>query len=107
LSGLLYLEIEDLFGTSAELVSLIFIVASFLIVASLAYKSKTIRSLQFEMFVVLLVLLVAEVPKIVSSLGLISFSGIEDIGLFVHTVSMVFLSGFIALRASKYLRKRP
>jgi hypothetical protein len=101
-----YLQITELIGMGTELTSLLLIVASFLIVAFLAYRTKTIRSLQFEMFIVLLIIMAAEVPKILSSLGLVSISGIEDVGLVVHTTSMVFLCAFITLRASRYFRGR-
>ena len=105
MSGSGYLSI-DLVATGAELLSLVLIVISFLIVAFLAYRTKTVRSFQFEMFVVLLVITVAEVPKIMNSLGLIDVSGIQDFGLEAHTLSMIFLSAFIALRAARYFRGR-
>src|SRR5437899_12486995 len=101
-----YLEIPDLISTGTELLSLVLIVTSFLIVSFLAYRTKTVRSFQFEMFVVLLVITVAEIPKITSSLGLINISGIEDFGLVAHTLSMIFLSAFIAVRAARYCRGR-
>ena len=81
------------------------IVASFLIITYLALRAKTIRSFQFEMFVVLLVLVLAEIPKILDSLAIINISSIETTGLIIHTVSMVFLSVFILIRASRYLKK--
>jgi hypothetical protein len=93
-----------LIGSGADTLSLLLILASFLIVAFLAYRAKTIRSFQFEMFVVLLVLVLSEVPKILGQLSVINIAGIETIGLEIHTVSMVFLSAFIALRAAKYLK---
>jgi hypothetical protein len=94
----------DLIGTGAETLSLVLIVASFLIVAYLAYRAKTIRSFQFEIFVVLLVLTLGEVPRILNSLGIVNVSGIETTGLIIHTTSMVFLTVFIALRAARYLK---
>jgi len=83
----------------------VLIVASFLIITYLALRAKTIRSFQFEMFVVLLVLVLAEIPKILDSLAIINISSIETTGLIIHTVSMVFLSVFILIRASRYLKK--
>jgi hypothetical protein len=72
----------------------------------LAYRAKTSKSLQFEMFVVLFVLVVSEVPKLLNDLGVLNFSAIEDTGLIIHTFSMILLSLFIALRAGKYFRQR-
>jgi|SRR5271155_5295470 hypothetical protein len=97
-------DITDLIGSAADWSSLVLVVAAFLVMAFLAYRVKTIRSFQFEMFVVLLVIVLAEVPKILNSLGYIDISNIETTGLIIHTVSMIFLSAFIALRAAKYLK---
>ncbi len=93
-------------GLSAELLSLVLIIASFLVMIFLAYRAKTFKSFQFQMFVVLLVLVIAEIPKILSDIGFMNVSGIEDFGLTLHTVSMVLISLFIALRATKYFRQR-
>ncbi len=88
------------------MLSLVFIIASFLVVVSLAYRAKTFKSFQFQMFVVLLVLVITEIPKILSDIGLMNVSGIEDLGLTIHTFSMIFLSLFVAFRAIKYFRER-
>jgi hypothetical protein len=74
-------------------------------VTFLAFRAKTTKSLQFEMFVVLLVLLISETPKILSDLGLVDVSGLADAGLTIHTFSMILLSLFIAFRASRYFRQ--
>ena len=97
-------DITDLIGSAADWSSLVLVITAFLVMAFLAYRVKTIRSFQFEMFVVLLVIVLAEVPKILNSLGYIDISNIETTGLIIHTVSMIFLSAFIALRAVKYLK---
>jgi hypothetical protein len=98
-------DLTDLIAPGTDALSLVLIVASFLVVTYLAYRAKTIRSFQFEIFVVLLVLVLAEIPKLLGDLGVIDISGIETTGLLIHTVSMVFLSVFILVRASKYLKK--
>jgi predicted membrane channel-forming protein YqfA (hemolysin III family) len=98
------MSLADLIAPGADTLSLILIVATFLVITYLALRAKTIRSFQFEMFVVLLVLVLAEIPKILNSLAIINISSIETTGLIIHTVSMVFLSVFILLRAVKYLR---
>ena len=97
-------EVTDLIATAADWLSIVLIVASFLVVAYLAYRAKTIKSLQFEIFVVLLVITASEVPKILANIGLVDISGIETTGLIIHSVAMVILAAFIALRAAKYLK---
>jgi hypothetical protein len=71
----------------------------------LAYRAKTFKSFQFEMFVVLLVLVISEAPKILSDLGLLDVSWFADAGLIIHSLSMVLISLFIAFRAGKYFRQ--
>jgi len=88
--------------TGAEILSLALIVASFLVMAYLAYRAKTTKSFQFQIFIVLLVITVAEVPHILSDFGIIDISYISDAGLVVHTVSMVVLVAFVSLRFAKY-----
>jgi hypothetical protein len=97
--------ITDPFTIAAESASLVLIVASFLIVTYLAYRVKTFKSLQFEMFVVLLVITSSEIPEILSDLDIISISGIETTGLLIHSIAMVFLAGFIAMRVARYLKQ--
>ena len=96
----------DIFTTGPEFLSLALILASLLIVAFLAYRSKTTKSFQFQMFVVLLVIAAAEVPHMLMSVGLLDLSYIEDFGLFVHTASMIFLVGFISFRVSRLYKGR-
>ena len=97
-------DTADLVRISAQWLSLALIIASFLIVAYLTYRVKTFRSFQFEIFLVLLVITMSEVPKILSDLNLINISNVEMTGLLIHGVAMVFLVAFIAHRASRYLK---
>ncbi|MDA4121968.1 MAG: hypothetical protein OK456_02160 [Thaumarchaeota archaeon] len=97
--------VTDLIGSAADWLSLVLVFASFLVMAFLTYRVKTIRSFQFEMFVVLLVITLSEVPKLLNDIGIINISDIETTGLEIHTVAMVFLAVFVSLRATKYLKK--
>jgi len=82
-----------------ELLSLVLVLASFVIVSYLALRTKTFRSFQFEMFLFMLVLAVSEVPRILETLGLISGGPYYDmVGLEIHSVSMLVLAAFVALR---------
>lgn len=88
-----------------EVLSLVLVLASFAIIAVLAARTKTRRSFQFEMFLFMLVLAVAEVPRILETLGAISGGPYYDtLGLEVHSVSMVVLVAFVALRVYRFSR---
>lgn len=90
--------------TAAEIVTLALIFASFLILAYLAAKVKTFKSFQGEMFLFSLVLVVSEVPRVLGSLGLISLAGFGDLGLELHSVAMVVLTLFVAIRTYRFFR---
>ena len=88
-----------------EILSLILVLASFAIVTYLAFRTKTVRSFQFEMFLFTLVLAVSEAPRILETLGVITGGPYYDlVGLEIHSVSMVILSVFVTLRIYKFWR---
>jgi hypothetical protein len=83
-------------------VSLALIFVAFGLIATLSMRSRTISSFQFELYVFILVVVFAEVPKIAASLGLISsLDLLALLGLEIHSVSTAFLSGFVLWRAFK------
>jgi hypothetical protein len=89
----------------AEVLTLVLILASFAIISYLAFRTKTIRSFQFEMFLFMLVLAVAEIPRILETLGVITGGPYYDqLGLEIHSVSMVILVAFVALRVYRFSR---
>jgi len=94
----------DIFGTVAELLSLIFLVASFITIAYLAARVKTRRSFQFEMFLFALVLAAAEVPKALLDMSGLDLGVLVTYGLEVHSASMVILAGFVAYRVYGFFR---
>jgi len=74
-----------------------------LILASLALRVKTFRSFQFEMFLFVLVLALSEIPRILETLGVFAGGPYYDmLGLEIHSLSMVILSLFVALRVYKF-----
>ncbi len=103
--GVAPLDVTNLAEIGSELISLVLILASFMFMAFLVYRARTIKSFQFQMFVVLLVLTVAEVPHILSDMGVLNVSGIEEPALYLHALSMLFLTGFIALRVARYFKQ--
>ena len=83
-------------------VSLILIFTAFGLIAALSMRSRTTSSFQFELYVFVLVVVMAEVPGILINLGFLRpLAQYQLDGLIVHSFSMVFLSGFILWRAFK------
>jgi hypothetical protein len=99
-----YAEQGNVAGTSAELVSLILILISFLVITYLAARVRNVRSFQFEMFLFTLVLVVAEVPRTLYAIGVVDLDSFSTIGLFIHSVSMVILTAFVAYRTYGFFR---
>ena len=89
---------------TGEMISLVLVTLAFLLFLFLAARTRTGSSLQVQMFVVVLVLFVAEAPKILWTLGIADFSGLEVVGLEVHSLSMVLLSGFLAWKIYGFLK---
>ena len=98
------LELSYIIASSSDSISLALILVSTVLMGYLAYRARTVRSFQFQMLVVLLVVAAAESPHILSNVGLINVSGMEEAGLFIHTLSMFFLAFFVALRVTKYFK---
>jgi hypothetical protein len=89
-------------------VSLVLIFVAFGLIAALSMRSRTTSSFQFELYVFVLVVVMAEVPGILINLGFLpALASYELDGLIVHSFSMAFLSGFILWRAYKSFGIRP
>jgi hypothetical protein len=94
--------------TFGEALSLVLIIVAFGLIAALSMRSRTTSSFQFELYVFILVVVLAELPKIASDLGLIpNIQSFVLPGLIIHSISMAFLSGFVLWRASKAFGKKP
>lgn len=89
-------------ASAGSIVSLVLIFVAFGLIAALSMRSRTISSFQFELYVFILVVVLAELPAILISLGFLqALAQYELAGLVVHSFSMAFLSGFILWRATK------
>jgi hypothetical protein len=89
-------------ATAGSYVSLVLIFVAFGLIATLSMRSRTISSFQFELYVFVLVVVMAEVPAILINLGFLpGLQQYELDGLIVHSFSMAFLSFFILWRAFK------
>ena len=88
--------------SAADYFSLALIFVAFGLIALLSMRSRTVSSFQFELYVFVLVVVMAEVPKILINLGFLpDLASYELDGLIVHSFSMAFLSGFVLWRAYK------
>ncbi len=91
-----------------EILSLVLVLASFAIITYLALRTKTFRSFQFELLLFMLVLAASEVPRILQTLGIITGGPYYDqLGLEIHSASMVVLTLFVALRVYNFRRGKP
>ena len=88
--------------TATGYLSLALIFIAFGLIATLSMRSRTVSSFQFELYVFVLVVVMAEVPAIAINLGYLpALQQYELDGLIVHSFSMAFLSGFVLWRAYK------
>ena len=88
-------------GETLSLVLVVLVMVTFL---ALALRARSLRSLQGQMFVVVLIVFAAEVPHILWETGAIDLGWIGDYGLEVHSVSMVLLAVFLAYRIWGFLK---
>ena len=95
------LEFFTQIGESLSLLLILLVMGLFVIAMA---RTKTLRSFQFEMFVFAIVLFAAEVPRVLGTLGLVDVNSYEDFGLEVHSVSMVVLVAFVAIRVYGFQR---
>ncbi|HEV2225197.1 MAG TPA: hypothetical protein VGR56_00150 [Nitrososphaerales archaeon] len=93
-------------GAIAEIVSLFLILASTALVVYLNYRIRNIRTFQFEMLLFTIILVAAEIPRTLYSLGVIDLDFLSATGLEIHSVSMVILALFVAYRTVGFFRGR-
>ena len=90
----------------AEIVSLLLILASTVLIVYLNFRIRNIRTFQFEILIFTLILVAAEIPRTLYSLGVIDLDALSPAGLAIHSVSMVFLVLFVAYRTAGFFRGR-
>lgn len=93
-------------GALAELVSLSLILASVVVIFYLNFRIRNIRTFQFEILLFTLILVAAEIPRTLYSLGLVDLDFLSQTGLEIHSVSMVILALFVAYRTTGFFRGR-
>jgi hypothetical protein len=90
-----------------EIFSFIMILIAFAIFARLAIKGKSLGSFRFQLSIFMLIWVLAEVPHMFSTLGLIDTASYSDIGLYLHATSMGVFALFVGWRSIKFLTIHP
>jgi hypothetical protein len=93
-------------GAIAEIVSLFLILASTILIVYLNLRVRNIRTFQFEMLLFTIILVAAEIPRTLYSLGVIDLDFLSPTGLEIHSVSMVILALFVSYRTVGFFRGR-
>jgi hypothetical protein len=93
-------------GAIAEILSLLLILASTVLIVYLNYRIRNIRTFQFEMLLFTIILVAAEIPRTLYSLGVIDLAFLSPTGLEIHSVSMVILALFVSYRTVGFFRGR-
>ena len=96
----------DLIFRAAALFEFTGLVVLLLVFGRFAIKIRTLNSLQFQLFVFLLVFVLAEIPRALWNLALIDLSYYNQFGFPLHTLSMVLFALFIVFRFSRASRSR-
>lgn len=90
-----------------ETFSLVMILIAFAIFARLAIKGKSLGSFRFQLSIFLLIWVLAEIPHIGETLGLLSTASYSDIGLYLHATSMAVFALFVGWRSLKFITIHP
>ncbi len=97
---------EDPLVQAMETFTLVGVLVAFLIFTRLAVKAKSLGSFRFQLSIFILIWVVAELPHIAGTLGLISIGGYETFGLAFHMLSMTAFALFVGARSYNLLRMR-
>jgi len=78
-----------------EFISLAILLALF---TNFAIKARSRSSLQFQLFIFLLIFVIAEIPRALWNIGLVDLSYYSQYGLPIHTLSMLLFAGFVIFK---------
>jgi hypothetical protein len=80
-------------------ITLILLLVAFGIFVWLAVKSKNVRSFQFQMSIFLIIWILGEIVGSIQDNGIVILPVLQgNVGLEIHTISMIFFSSMISLR---------
>ena len=90
-----------------ETFNLVLILLAFVIFTRLAFKGKGLGNFRFQLSIFLLIWVISEMPHITESIGLIATTGYEDLGLYLHALSMGVFALFVGWRSLKFVTLHP
>ncbi len=89
---------------SSDNTTLALLSVAFIIFCLIAAKSKNIKSFQFQISLFIVIWIIGEIADVLQEASIIEISGLANVGLQIHLVSMVFFALMLWLRF--YLSKR-
>ncbi len=92
---------------ASETFTLIAVLLSLLIFTRLAIKAKSIGNLRFLLSIFPSIWAISETPHIAETLGLISLSSYDTIGLALHALSMAVFAVFIGIKSYNFIKIHP
>jgi len=95
---------EDPLVQAMELFSGFGLILAFLLFTRLAIKAKSTGSFRFQLSIFMLIWLMAEIPRVADTLGLISTAGFGLYGLTFHMISMFAFALFVGARSYLFLQ---
>lgn len=89
-----------------NMVSLALIFLTLVVLLVTASRTRTLKSFQTEILLFAVVLFAAEVPEILSSLGIVNLTSIALLGGELHAASMTIIVVFVAHRFYDFLKAK-
>jgi len=97
----------DLLTEGFETFSLVAILLAGLIFTRLAFKAKSLGSFRFQLSFFILIWVVAELPHVASTLGLVSEDAYGLFGLTFHLLSMAAFAIFVGIKSFDFFKPTP
>lgn len=88
---------------AAELFTSVMIILSAIVFIRLAFKSKGVGSFHFQLSIFVILWVVAELPHIASTIGLIDDTSFATFGITFHFISMAAFAFFVGIRSIQFL----
>ena len=85
-------------------ITLVLLLIAVGIFGSLAVQSKSVKSFQFQIAVILIIWIVGEIVEISGEMGMIQLSSFEELPAVIHMIAMIMISVTFWLRF--YFAKR-
>ena len=95
---------EDPLVETMELFTGLGLILAFLVFTRLAIKAKGTGSFRFQLSIFMLIWVMAEIPRVANSLGIISTAGFGLYGLAFHMISMFTFALFVGAKSYLFLR---